>query len=77
MARDIVPVMNSCPCYGVAVYVCDDWEVSRDNITVLKELGQGSFGMVCEGVLRSVTADRPDVHVAVKVSYGNYQCFHN
>ena len=53
----------SCLC-GWAVYVCDEWEVSRDDVTVLKELGQGSFGMVYEGVLHAAASD---IHVAVKV----------
>ena len=56
-----------CPCYCVAAYVCDEWEVSRDNVTTLRELGHGSFGMVYEGVLHSGTPDESDVHVAVKV----------
>jgi len=51
----------------VAAYVCDEWEVSRDNVTTLRELGHGSFGMVYEGVLHSGTPDESDVHVAVKV----------
>ena len=56
-------------CCCLAAYVCDDWEVSRDNVTVLNELGQGSFGMVYEGVLHSIIPDEPDVHVALKVDY--------
>jgi len=52
-----------------AAYVCDEWEVSRDNVMILKELGQGSFGMVYEGVLHDASSDRPDFHVAVKVRY--------
>ena len=33
-----------------AVYIPDEWEVSREKITVIRELGQGSFGMVYEGL---------------------------
>lgn len=43
------------PC--VSVYVPDEWEVERDTVTVIRELGQGSFGMVYEGVVRGI---RPD-----------------
>jgi len=62
-------------CCAVA-YICDEWEVSRDDVTILKELGQGSFGMVYEGILHSSTPDGPDVHIAVKVRNSNYvkQC---
>lgn len=34
------------PEYVSSVYVPDEWEVPRDNINLIKELGQGSFGMV-------------------------------
>lgn len=34
-------------------YVPDDWEVARDNVVTIRPLGQGSFGMVYEGILRS------------------------
>ena len=34
-----------------AVYEPDDWEVSRNRIELLGEIGQGSFGMVYEGRL--------------------------
>lgn len=33
-----------------SVYVPDEWEVPREKIKLLRELGQGSFGMVWEGV---------------------------
>ncbi|RUS81968.1 hypothetical protein EGW08_010266 [Elysia chlorotica] len=33
-------------------YVPDEWEVGRDNISFIKEVGQGSFGKVYEGVMR-------------------------
>ena len=57
----------------MAAYVCDDWEVSRDNVTILEKLSQGSFGMVYEGMLHGDAPDEPDVHVAVKVGYRNTQ----
>lgn len=34
------------PEYVSTVYVPDEWEVPRANIQLVRELGQGSFGMV-------------------------------
>jgi len=51
----------------VAAYIFDEWEVSRVDVNILKELGQGSFGMVYEGILHDSTSGGPDIHVAVKV----------
>uniref|UniRef100_A0A8C4N3W1 Tyrosine-protein kinase receptor n=1 Tax=Eptatretus burgeri TaxID=7764 RepID=A0A8C4N3W1_EPTBU len=48
------------------VYIPDDWEVSRDKISILQELGQGSFGMVYEGVSHGVVDSEGDTRVAVK-----------
>lgn len=48
------------------VYVPDEWEVPRDKITVLRELGQGSFGMVYEGIAKDIIKGDPDTRVAVK-----------
>ncbi|XP_023674618.2 insulin receptor-like [Paramormyrops kingsleyae] len=48
------------------VYVPDDWEVARDKIALLRELGQGSFGMVYEGVARDIVKGEPETRVAVK-----------
>ncbi|KAI4890126.1 hypothetical protein NFI96_004988 [Prochilodus magdalenae] len=48
------------------VYVPDDWEVAREKINVLRELGQGSFGMVYEGIAKDIVKGEPDTRVAVK-----------
>ncbi|NWS76393.1 INSR protein, partial [Crotophaga sulcirostris] len=48
------------------VYVPDEWEVSRDKITLLRELGQGSFGMVYEGIAKDIVKGEPETRVAVK-----------
>lgn len=34
-------------------YVQDHWEIPRDNVELLRELGAGSFGKVYEGVIKS------------------------
>ena len=47
-------------------YDMDEWEVSRDNIRLIKELGQGSFGTVWEGHM--IQPDKSVVSVAVKVA---------
>ena len=47
------------------VYVPDEWEVDRDKIELIRELGQGSFGMVHEGIMRGGEDD--ELRVAVKV----------
>uniref|UniRef100_A0A8C0G098 receptor protein-tyrosine kinase n=1 Tax=Bubo bubo TaxID=30461 RepID=A0A8C0G098_BUBBB len=49
-----------------AVYMPDEWEVSRDKITVIRELGQGSFGMVYEGLALGLAAEGEETKVALK-----------
>lgn len=46
-------ITNINPDYHSATYVPDEWEVPRSSIQIIKELGQGSFGMVYEGVIRN------------------------
>ncbi|NWH42864.1 IGF1R factor, partial [Fregata magnificens] len=48
------------------VYVPDEWEVPREKITMCRELGQGSFGMVYEGIAKGVVKDEPETRVAIK-----------
>uniref|UniRef100_A0A3B3UYP5 Tyrosine-protein kinase receptor n=1 Tax=Poecilia latipinna TaxID=48699 RepID=A0A3B3UYP5_9TELE len=48
------------------VYVPDEWEVPREKITLLRELGQGSFGMVYEGIAQDIVKGEPETRVAVK-----------
>ncbi|XP_056135138.1 insulin-like growth factor 1 receptor [Lampris incognitus] len=48
------------------MYVPDEWEVARDRITLSRELGQGSFGMVYEGMAKGVVKDEAETRVAVK-----------
>lgn len=49
-----------------AVYVPDEWEVAREKIALSRELGQGSFGMVYEGLAKGVIKDEPETRVAIK-----------
>ena len=44
----------------------DEWEVSREKITVIRELGQGSFGMVYEGLALGLAAEGEETKVALK-----------
>lgn len=44
-----------------AVYVEDHWEVPRENLTLVKQLGRGTFGSVHEGILQP-----NDIKCAVK-----------
>ncbi|XP_077477069.1 insulin-like growth factor 1 receptor [Stigmatopora argus] len=48
------------------MYVPDEWEVLREKISLSRELGQGSFGMVYEGIAKGVVKDEPDTRVAIK-----------
>jgi insulin receptor len=48
------------------VYVPDEWEVPREKITLLRELGQGSFGMVYEGNAKDIVKGEAETRVAVK-----------
>lgn len=50
----------------LAVYVPDEWEVPREKITLLRELGQGSFGMVYEGIAKDIVKGELETRVAVK-----------
>lgn len=54
------------PEYVSSVYVPDEWEVPRKKIQLLRELGNGSFGMVYEGVARDIVEGKPEVRCAVK-----------
>ncbi|XP_050497330.1 insulin-like receptor [Diabrotica virgifera virgifera] len=59
----LFPEIN--PEYVPNPYVKDEWEVSRDQILLNKELGQGSFGMVWEGLARDIRG-KSEVRCAVK-----------
>lgn len=48
------------------VYIPDEWEVPREQISIIRELGQGSFGMVYEGVAKGLEAGEESTPVALK-----------
>ncbi|XP_026758782.1 insulin-like receptor isoform X2 [Galleria mellonella] len=54
------------PEYVSTVYVPDEWEVPRSNIEFIRELGQGSFGMVYEGIAKNIEKGKPETRCAVK-----------
>ncbi|XP_076354454.1 insulin receptor-like isoform X3 [Tachypleus tridentatus] len=54
------------PEYMSTVYVPDEWEVSRGKVSLIRELGQGSFGMVWEGEAKGIVEGKPTVKCAVK-----------
>ena len=49
-----------------AEYEVDGWEVARENVDLIRELGQGSFGMVYEGIVRNVVYQQAEAKCAVK-----------
>lgn len=51
----------------ISVYIADEWEFPREKIKLVRELGNGSFGMVYEGEAEDITPDVPIRRVAVKV----------
>lgn len=53
------------PEYVSTSYVPDEWEVARKKIQLLRELGNGSFGMVYEGIAKDIKG-KPEVRCAVK-----------
>jgi len=60
----------------LTVYVQDEWEVPREKVKVGVELGQGSFGMVYEGILSDYIDNQPKLKVAIKVSNALFSFIH-
>ncbi|XP_070542081.1 insulin-like peptide receptor [Ptychodera flava] len=48
------------------MYVPDEWEVPREKILLIRELGQGSFGMVYEGEAKDIYEAEGKIKVAIK-----------
>lgn len=47
-------------------YTPDEWEIPREKIIQIRELGQGSFGMVYEGMVKNLSKDGEDIPCAIK-----------
>lgn len=60
----IIATVN--PEYVSTGYVPDEWEMPRKKIHLIRELGNGSFGMVYEGLAKDVVKDEPEARCAVK-----------
>lgn len=54
------------PDYFSMQYTPDSWEVPREDIKKIRELGQGSFGMVYEGTVRNLPKEGEDMPCAIK-----------
>lgn len=54
------------PEYVSTIYIPDEWEVPRKKVQVLRELGNGSFGMVYEGIAKNIVKGKAEVRCAVK-----------
>jgi insulin receptor len=54
------------PDYAGVHYKQDSWEVPRDKVIQLQELGQGSFGMVYEGIIKDLKIDGGETRCAIK-----------
>lgn len=50
----------------LSVYIPDEWEVPREQISIIRELGQGSFGMVYEGLAQGLEVGEEPTPVALK-----------
>ena len=46
------------------------WEVSRENVTIEKVIGKGSFGQVAQGTARNLPQEKGTKTVAVKMLKG-------
>ncbi|XP_022822155.1 insulin-like receptor isoform X1 [Spodoptera litura] len=54
------------PEYVSTMYVPDEWEVPRASVEFIRELGQGSFGMVYEGLAKGIEKGKAETRCAVK-----------
>jgi hypothetical protein len=54
--------------------IIDDWEIRRDNVVVMDEIGKGSFGVVYRGVATITTAEGKPRAMAVAVKQLARRC---
>ncbi|BFZ05313.1 hypothetical protein BsWGS_08351 [Bradybaena similaris] len=79
MKADVIVSQNPHYIPTDQLYAPDEWEVPRDNIRLIKELGQGSFGTVFEGLMEDpktkvstpvaikTVNDKADFHERLKI----------
>lgn len=72
-AEDVCLIASVNPDYVSANYTEDEWELVRDRVTLIRELGQGSFGMVYEGELTSEGSGSP-IPCAIKTMNESANC---
>lgn len=49
-----------------------DWEIARNKVSILKEIGKGAFGKVCKATAKDVRGIQEERTVAVKMLKGNF-----
>ncbi|KAG5668610.1 hypothetical protein PVAND_016546 [Polypedilum vanderplanki] len=59
-------IANVNPDYAGVTYRQDEWEIPREKIIQLQELGCGSFGMVYEGLIKDFRQPGDDIRCAIK-----------
>nr|AYV97262.1 insulin-like peptide receptor [Sinonovacula constricta] len=63
------PILSANPdYYPDIVYQPDEWEVDREKVEFVRDLGQGSFGMVYEGLVKNLISGIEYMKVAVKTT---------
>lgn len=60
----IFPTVN--PYYISLQYIPDEWEVQREDVIQLGALGNGTFGMVYEGILKNFNNTQENTPCAIK-----------
>ena len=48
------------------------WEISREQVTVIKVIGKGAFSQVAQAIVRDMRSRRENITVAVKMLKGKY-----
>ena len=56
--------------YGPLDPATRSWEVSRENVTIEKVIGKGSFGQVAQGTACNLPLEKETITVAVKMLKG-------
>lgn len=69
--RDLKLIASVNPEYVSMQYRPDEWEVPRENIVQLCELGQGSFGMVYQGLVKDLKNKPGEIPCAIKTVNDN------